>query len=93
MISLAHISLVNSVKSTYELIQILKDKQPYNKVIAFLNVESLFTNVPVKKKKIDILLNNIYNDPSLPTLKINKRILSLYTKVPFTAIKGIFTLK
>ena len=52
-----------------------------------LDVENLFTYVPVNET-IDILINDIYNDPSLPPLKINpnilrKILLTCTTQVPF----------
>ena len=47
----------------------------------------LFTNVPVNET-IDIIINNIYNNPSLSPLKINsnilwKLLLTCTTEVPF----------
>ena len=51
------------------------------------DVENLFTNVPVNET-IDIIINNIYNNPCLPPLKINpnilrKLLLTCTTEVPF----------
>ena len=48
---------------------------------------NLFTNVPVNET-IDIIINNIHNNPSLPPLKINpnilrKLLLTCTTEVPF----------
>ena len=62
-----------SIKSTQELIQILHTHQPKKGILASLDVENPFTNVPVKET-IDTIINNIYNNPSLP-LKINLNIL------------------
>ena len=47
----------------------------------------MFTNVPVNET-MDIIINNIHNNPSLPPLKINpnilRKILITYTtEVPF----------
>ena len=39
-----------------------------------MDVENLFTNVPVNETA-DIIINNIYNNPYLPPLKINPNIL------------------
>ena len=76
-----------NIKSTHELIQVLRTIKPNNGILASLDVENLFTNVPVNET-IDIIINNIYNNPSLPPLKINpnilrKLILTCTTEVPF----------
>ena len=39
-----------------------------------MDVEYLFNSVPVNET-IDVIINNIYNNPSLPPLKINTNIL------------------
>ena len=46
----------------------------HKEILASLDVENLFTNVS-NKETIDIIINNIYNNPSLPSLKINPNIL------------------
>ena len=74
-------------KSTHGLIQVLHTIKPNNGILALLDVENLFTNVPVNET-IDIIINNIYNNPSLPPLKINsnilrKLLLTCTTEVPF----------
>ena len=66
---------------------ILHTTKPNNGILASLDVENLFTNVPVNET-IDIIINNIYNNPSLPPLKINpnilrKLLLTCTTEVPF----------
>ena len=76
-----------SVKFTHELIQILQTQKPNTKIATSLDVESLLTNVLVKET-IDIIINNIYNIPSFPILKINpnilhKLLLICTSKVPF----------
>ena len=76
-----------NIKSTHELIQVLHTIKPNNGILASLDIENLFTNVPVNET-IDIIINNIYNNPSLPPLKINsnilrKLLLTCTTEVPF----------
>ena len=61
--------------------------KPINGILASLDVENLFTNIPVNET-IDIIINNIYNNSSLPPLEINpnihrKLILTCTTEVPF----------
>ena len=77
----------NNIKSTEELIQVLHTLRPNNDILVSLDVENLFTNVPVNKT-IDIIINNIYNNQSLSLLKINpnilrKLLLTYTTEVPF----------
>ena len=76
-----------NIKSTHELIQVLHKIKPNNGILASLDVENLFTNVPVNET-VDIIINNIYNNPSIPPLKINpnmrrKLFLACTTEVPF----------
>ena len=76
-----------NIKSTHEVIQVLHTIKPNNGILASLDVENLFTNVPVNET-INIIINNIYNNPSLPPLKINpnilrKLLLTCTTEVPF----------
>ena len=73
-----------NIKSTHELNQILHTLKPNNGILASLD-ENLFTNVPVNET-IDII-NNIYNNSSLPPLQINpnifrKILLTCTTEVP-----------
>ena len=75
------------IKSTKELIEILKTHKPNKGIIFSLDVENLFTNVPVLET-INIIINNIYHHPMLPPLKINSNILRKIlllctTEVPF----------
>ena len=67
------------------VIQILQTQKPNNKIAASLDVESLFTNVPVKDT-INIIVNNIYNNPSLPILKINPNIIRRLLLIPTTKV-------
>ena len=48
-----------NIKSTHQLIQILHTFKPNNGILASLDVEDLFSNVPVNET-IDIIINNIY---------------------------------
>jgi hypothetical protein len=79
------------VESTYEFLSILKTCE-HNGTLASLDVESLFTNVPVHQT-IDIILQNVYNHPDLaPPLiprPLLKQLLEICTtKTPFRSVKG-----
>ena len=63
-----------NIKSTDELIQVLQAIKFNNGILASLDVNNLFMNVPVNET-IDIITNNIYNDPSLFPLKIHPNVL------------------
>ena len=63
-----------NIKSTHELIQTLHTLKLNSGILASLDVENLFTNLPVNET-IDIIINNIYNNPSFPLLDINPNIL------------------
>ena len=88
----------HDIKSTRELKQILHILKPNNGILISLDVENLFINVPVNET-IDIIIKNIYNNPSLPPLKISpnklrKIFLICTTKVPFYDLLGsIYTQK
>ena len=76
-----------NIKSTHELIQVLLTIKPNNGILSSLDIENLFTNVTVNET-VDIIINNIYNNPSLPPLKINpnilrKLLLTCTSEVPF----------
>ena len=81
------------LKSTNDFIDLLNSKpNSNNSIIASLDVESLFTNVPIDPT-IDIITQCIYNHPILPPLKIPKQIitqlLQLCTKEsPFRSPSG-----
>ena len=51
----------------------MRTQKPH-KIVSSFDIESLFTNVPIKET-INVIINNIYNNPSLPILKINPNIL------------------
>ena len=60
--------------------------------MASLDVESLFTNVPVEAT-IEIILNNVYNHTHLPQPKISRNILKKLlilctTESPFKTPSG-----
>ena len=76
-----------NIKSTHELIQVLHTIKPNNGIIASLDVENLFTNFPVNET-VDIIIDNIYNNPSFPPFKSNpnilrKLLLTCTNEVPF----------
>ena len=79
------------LKSTNDFIDLLHNSD-CNGVIASLDVESLFTNVPIDST-IDIILQHAYNHPTLPPPKIPseilKAMLALCTKeAPFRSPDG-----
>ena len=85
-----------TIKSTENFLDILHNSESSG-IIASLDVESLFTNVPVDKT-IDIIINNVYSHPNLPPPKFPKNILKemliLCTKEsPFTAPDGCMYLQ
>ena len=80
-----------SIKSPVEFLEIIKSA-PTNKIIASLDVESLFTNVPVDET-INLILDRVYRNDETPTLEIPeealRNLLHLCTKrAPFTTHKG-----
>ena len=85
----------HDIKSTHELMQILRILKLNNGILASLDVENLFTYVPVSET-IDIIKNN---NPSLPSLKINpyilrKILLTCTTEVTFyNHLGNIYTQK
>ena len=79
-----------TMKCTNELIQVRDTIKLNNGILTSLDVENIFTNVPVNVT-VDIIINNIYNNLSLPPLKINlnilrKLLLTCTTKVWFMTI-------
>ena len=48
----------------------LKTHETYNGEISSLDLENLFTNVPVPKKKNDIIIDNIYQHRTIPSLEV-----------------------
>jgi hypothetical protein len=80
------------VESTFEFIQIAKTiENP--KLLASLDVESLFTNVPVLET-VNIILENVYNHPDLPPPRqiskviMKKLLIICTTKTPFRSPDG-----
>ena len=79
------------LKSRDEFINIIQTTKPEN-APSSLDVESLFTNVPIKET-IDIIIKNVYNHPTLPAPNIPKQklkelLLLCTTSVPFRNIDG-----
>jgi len=80
------------VRSSYEFITMLRAKHPGNNIIASLDVESLFTNVPVEQT-IDIILKNVYEHdelapPDIPRIIMRQLLLICTTKTPFRSETG-----
>ena len=67
-----------SLKSSEELIDLLRNRD-MDGMLASLDVESLFTNVPVEQTII--ILDNVYSGNILPPLKIARNILEKLLKV------------
>lgn len=80
-----------SLKSTDEFIDILRTTKPEG-ILASLDVESLFTNVPVEETT-RIILENVYNHPSKLPPKIPQELLkgllkACTTEAPFKCPDG-----
>ena len=80
-----------TLKSSSDFIDLLRTNS-CNGIIASLDVESLFTNVPIDAT-IEIIIQETYHNPSLPPPKmpkeILKRLLELCTKkAPFKCPEG-----
>ena len=80
-----------TIKSTDQFIDLVHSSK-CNGIIASLDVESLFTNVPIDET-IEIILNHVYNHSTIPPPKIPsillKEFLTLCTKeAPFSAPDG-----
>ena len=75
----------------YIYINLLRSTRPEG-LIASLDVESLFANVPVETT-IEIILKNVYEHPTLPRLDLPRNILaqllrSCTTQAPFKSHDG-----
>jgi hypothetical protein len=87
-----YLSTKHSIESTDELLLILKSTKPTG-ILASLDVENLFTNVPIDTT-IKIILNQVYRNPnSLPPPTVPESImesmLAICTKeAPFRHIDG-----
>ena len=73
-----------SLRSTDEFLAILRTMKP-NGILASLDVESLFTNVPIEAT-IDIILKNVYHHESIPPLKLPPKILAELTSCTSMAL-------
>ncbi|XP_066976779.1 uncharacterized protein [Macrobrachium rosenbergii] len=81
----------HSLKSSAEFLKALR-KVPPGGCIALMNVESLFTNVPVNKT-IQMILDRVYRDPTTPSLNILEHALHALQeictkKAPFSDHSG-----
>ena len=82
-----------SINSATDFLEILKTSSPEEgSMIASLDVESLFTNVPVDRT-INLMMDRVYRDESTPDLDIPesdlRRLLQICTKKsPFTCPRG-----
>ena len=61
------------LKPTGDFVDIIHSSEPSG-IMASLDVESLFTNVPVSET-VDIILDCVYNHPTLPPLKLTSNLL------------------
>lgn len=81
------------VKSTNEFMSLVKGADlPSGSTLASLDVENLFTNVPVEKT-IDIIMNNVYNHkslkpPNIPKITMKEMLTLCTTGTPFRNING-----
>ena len=81
-----------SIRSTNDFIDIIRSTHPEG-LLTSLDVESLFTNVPVDDT-IKIILDNVYNHANLPPLKIPRNTLEALlractTEAPFRSPDGM----
>ena len=79
------------MRSTDEFITVLKCSEPRG-IVASLDVQSLFTNVPVKET-VDMLLNYVYENneihpPRLPRYVLQQLLLACTTEAPFRSPDG-----
>jgi len=80
------------VDSTYEFLSLLRGCQPNTGMLASLDVNSLFTNVPVNET-IEIIIETIYNHstliaPHIPAQEMRELLLICTTRTPFRNIDG-----
>ena len=81
----------HSLRSVDEFIDILRTRQP-NGILASIDVESLFTNVPIEAT-IQIILDNVYQHDNLPPIQLSRNILeqllrACTTELPFRGPDG-----
>ena len=79
------------IKDTDEFLEIIRGTNP-NGLIASLDVESLFTNVPIEPT-IEIICDSVYEHPSLPPPFFSRRVLgdllrACTAEAPFRHIDG-----
>ncbi|KAF2346759.1 Reverse transcriptase domain, partial [Trinorchestia longiramus] len=83
------------INSTDELLQIIRATRPQG-IITSLDVESLFTNVPVLPT-IDIICETVYKDPTAaPPIEANllkKLLIVCTTECPFFHVDGTMYLQ
>ena len=66
-----------SIKYTFDFIQILKSIPTNKFIMTSLDAENHFINVPVQEI-ITIIIENVYNHPSIPPPAIKPNILEKY---------------
>ena len=86
-----YVPTANTLKSTDDFITVLRCTQPQG-ILASLDVESLFTNVPIDET-VDIILKYVYENENVPAPRLPKQILKellqLCTKeAPFQSPTG-----
>ena len=81
-----------NIKSSHKLILVLHTIKPNNGILASLDVENLYTNVPVNET-VDITIDNIYYYKSLPPFKLNPNILRKILPISTRSNSVIFTSK
>ena len=87
-----YIPVHNTLKSSEEFLEVLQSKRPVG-ILASLDVESLFTNVPITET-IDIIIDYAFNHASLPppsslSPELLRRMLKICTtEAPFRCPSG-----
>ena len=86
-----YIPTKNIISSTQEFMHTLRSTANTG-IIASLNVESLFTNVPVRET-IEIIINRTYNHetlspPAIPKISLEQLFLICTTETPFQYTNG-----
>jgi len=81
-----------SITSTLEFLKLLPTNATDGCIMASLDVESLFTNVPVSRT-IDIIIDNVYGNPNkqppnIPAEEMRKLLTICTTKTPFSDASG-----
>ncbi|XP_076039423.1 uncharacterized protein LOC143024499 [Oratosquilla oratoria] len=86
-----YILTIHALRSTYEFVDLLRKTNPQG-ILSSLDVESLFTNVPVEGT-IKIILQNVFNHDSLPPpktprLTLENMLRTCTKEVPFRCPSG-----